>query len=158
MSKVIFFCKYHFLIYYLNCLADMGNGKKTRTSKKSDVDTQSDRRVTLSVDERVQIIEYLKDNKNSLFDQYSSILTPSKKFEAWENAVTFAKSVNENVKDIAHLKELCNGWRKAVRTKFKDARATGNSGDVKITAADETMYSLLAKNKSLVSGYKVCNI
>ena len=54
--------------------------------------TQERVRVTLSVEQRCQIIEYLKDHKNVLYDQYSSRLTPSIQKNAWESALTFAKT------------------------------------------------------------------
>ena len=56
---------------------------------------------------------------------------------------------------MEHLQDLCKGWRKTVRLKFKKSRSTGESGEARITNADEMMYSLLLRNHNLVGGYKV---
>ena len=53
------------------------------------------------------------------------------------------------------MKDLYKGWRRGLRKKFKDCRNTGGEGEVRITASEEMMYSLLRGNKSLVGGYKV---
>ena len=62
------------------------------------------------------------------------------------------------VVDVEHMKELYKGWRKGLRKKFKDCRNTGAEGEVRISASEEMMYSLLQGNKSLVGGYKVHRI
>ena len=65
-------------------------------------------------------------------------------------------SINKSqVVDTEHMKELYKGWRKGLRKKFKDCRRTGAEGEVRVTASEEMMYSLLRGNKSLIGGYKV---
>ena len=63
--------------------------------------------------------------------------------------------MDDQVRDVKHLQDLCTGWRKIVREKFKKSRSTGESGESRITNADEMMYSLLMRNENLVGGYKV---
>ena len=64
-------------------------------------------------------------------------------------------SVDDGIRDTEHLQDLCKGWRKTVREKYKKSRSTGESGEARITNADEMMYSLLMQNENLVGGYKV---
>ena len=59
---------------------------------------------------------------------------------------------------MEHLQDLCKGWRKTIRDKFKKSRSTGEFGEARITNADEMMYSLLLRNENLVGGYKVQRI
>ena len=66
-----------------------GSKKKEATKKESS--TKEGSRTNLEVDEKCQIIEYLKSHRHALFDQYSTKLTPSDQKEAWEEAVVFAK-------------------------------------------------------------------
>ena len=63
--------------------------------------------------------------------------------------------MDDDIRDVEHLQDLCKGWRKTVRNKFKTSRSTGESGEARITNADEMMYSLLMRNDNLVGGYKV---
>ena len=63
--------------------------KKKRAKAKNAQKENS--RTTLDIDEKCQIIEYLKSHRHSLFDQFSAKLTPSGQLDAWKEAVLFAK-------------------------------------------------------------------
>ena len=63
-------------------------GSKKKKEKAAEKESS---RTNLEVDEKCQVIEYLKSHRHALFDQYSTKLTPLDQKEAWEEAVVFAK-------------------------------------------------------------------
>ena len=80
--------------------------KDAKKKKKGKITEKS--RLNLDVDEKCQIIEYLKSHRHALFDQFSTKLTPSNQHDAWKEAVLFAKRYSLEPHHLSYFNTVTN--------------------------------------------------
>jgi hypothetical protein len=132
----------------------MAKGKNTQKDQEQ-TNSVVKSKVIICEEQKVKIITYLLENSKVLYGELSMALSKLDQRQGWEDCFEYCVSIKAHYRDVKHLMDVINGWKRALRLKFSRCQQTGAGVQPATTESEEQLYNLIIGSKKLTRAFKV---